>query len=92
MTYPTNTFKETTVSDLLQLRREFLLELKREGVEICEWRLDDEELNTWRSSCGELWSFVEGGPLKNRVVFCQYCGKGALIDAASSEESEEDDE
>jgi hypothetical protein len=40
----------------------------------CIWTLDDDESNTWASSCGELWSFIEGGPDENRVSYCHHCG------------------
>ncbi|BBE09579.1 Uncharacterized protein MCB1EB_1418 [Mycoavidus cysteinexigens] len=92
MTHPTDHFKatlQTAVSDLLRLKQDLLLALKNEGFETCEWQREDNERNTWRSSCGELWSFVEGGPIENRVVFCQYCGKGLeLLDAESSREDD----
>jgi hypothetical protein len=40
----------------------------------CTWTLDDDELGTWASSCGELWSFIDGGPDENRVSYCHHCG------------------
>jgi hypothetical protein len=40
----------------------------------CTWTLDDDELGTWASSCGELWNFIEGGPDENRVSYCHHCG------------------
>lgn len=43
--------------------------------EPCKWQLDDEESGTWESGCGELWSFIDGGPVENRVRFCHGCGK-----------------
>lgn len=49
----------------------------------CTWTLDDEESGTWASSCGELWSFIDGGPDENRVSYCHHCGgkvnKGASL-------------
>ena len=44
-------------------------------AEPCAWTLDDEESDTYASACGELWSFLEGGPVENRVRFCHGCGK-----------------
>jgi hypothetical protein len=43
---------------------------------VCEWMQDpDFELgDTYHSSCGELWSFVDGGPTENRVSYCHHCG------------------
>ena len=43
----------------------------------CEWAQDPEfEMgDTYVSSCGEKWSFIDGGPQENRVRFCHGCGK-----------------
>ena len=43
----------------------------------CTWTKDpDFEMgDTYDSSCGEKWSFIDGGPTENRVRFCQGCGK-----------------
>ena len=42
----------------------------------CTWtQQDDEHMpGTWASSCGELWSFIDGGPKENRVSYCHHCG------------------
>lgn len=48
----------------------------------CEWTLEDDDNGTWQSSCGELWSFIEGGPKENRVSFCHNCGKPAIVRAS----------
>lgn len=40
----------------------------------CEWSFEDDDSGTWRSSCGELWCFIDGGPKENRVTYCHYCG------------------
>jgi hypothetical protein len=49
---------------------------------ICTWTLDDDGSGTWASSCGELWSFIDGGPDENRVTYCHNCG-GKVIKGAS---------
>lgn len=46
----------------------------------CRWSLDDDESNTWMSSCGELWAFVDDGPVENRVTFCHHCGGTVVLD------------
>jgi len=48
----------------------------------CEWTVEDDDNGTWQSSCGELWSFIEGGPKENRVSFCHHCGKPAVVRAS----------
>ena len=46
----------------------------------CEW--SDDDYGNWESSCGELWSFIDGGPKENRVSFCHHCGKPAVVRAS----------
>jgi hypothetical protein len=44
----------------------------------CEWREEDPYgamSGTYASACGELWSFIDGGPTENNVRFCHGCGK-----------------
>ena len=43
--------------------------------EACTWTETDDEDGIWSSSCGELWSFIDGGPKENRVSYCHHCGK-----------------
>ena len=45
----------------------------------CEWSFSDEDSGTWASSCGELWSFIDGGPQENRVSYCHHCGHPVKI-------------
>ena len=46
----------------------------------CKWTFDDDESNTWASGCGELWSFIDGGPAENRVKYCHGCGKPVVLE------------
>jgi hypothetical protein len=39
----------------------------------CEWK-DDVDGN-WDTSCGQMFTFIDGGPLDNGLRFCGYCGK-----------------
>ena len=50
----------------------------------CEWTPDaDFEMgDTYHSSCGELWSFIDGGPKENRISYCHHCGKPVKLLAA----------
>jgi hypothetical protein len=47
----------------------------------CTWtpEEDDNMPGTWASSCGELWSFMDGGPVENRVTYCHHCGGKVVI-------------
>lgn len=54
-------------------------------AESCTWSLSDEESGTWASSCGELWSFIDGGPQENRVSFCHHCGGKVTISIPAKE-------
>lgn len=41
----------------------------------CTWTLSGDENDTWFSSCGEAYSFIDGGPADNNHQFCHVCGK-----------------
>ena len=47
----------------------------------CTWLPEDDDSmpGTYASSCGELWSFIEGGWKENNVRFCHGCG-GKVVD------------
>ena len=53
----------------------------------CTWtEQDDKDMPcTYTSSCGEMWSFIEGGVKENRVTYCHHCG-GKVVLAASPQE------
>lgn len=42
----------------------------------CTWTLDDSnDGEIWETSCGQAFSFTEGGVEDNGFVFCYKCGK-----------------
>lgn len=45
----------------------------------CQWQQEDSEHmpDTWRSDCGVLWTFTDGGPIDNDMKHC--CGCGAKL-------------
>lgn len=45
----------------------------------CTWSFSDDDSGTWASACGELWSFIDGGPTDNRVRHCQGCGRPVTV-------------
>lgn len=49
----------------------------------CEWKCDDIDNGIWESACGETWSFIDGGPVENRMLFCHRCG-GSLKTAPTT--------
>ena len=51
----------------------------KEGQAVCAWVLDDEDNNTWATTCGNMYVFMEGGPVENDMRYCPYCGKRILV-------------
>lgn len=45
----------------------------------CEWQREDDVHmpDTWRSDCGVMWTFTDGGPVDNDMKYC--CGCGAKL-------------
>lgn len=41
----------------------------------CKWVLDDDDSNTYLTSCGELFCIENGTPKENYFNFCVYCGR-----------------
>ena len=41
----------------------------------CTWRQEDDGDSTYWASCGNGFSFTDGGPNDNSMKFCCYCGK-----------------
>ena len=56
--------------------------------ETCTWtEQDDKDMpGTYTSSCGEMWSFIEGGLKENRVTYCHHCG-GKVVSASPQEQT-----
>lgn len=53
-----------------------------EPQQACVWREEDPwgpMPDTYATSCGEMWSFVDGGPAENRVRYCHRCGKPVTV-------------
>lgn len=45
----------------------------------CDWQQEDDENmpGTYRTACGRLWTFTEGGIKENELNYCMGCGKKA---------------
>ena len=56
--------------------------------ETCTWtEQDDKDMpSTYESSCGEIWSFIDGGVKENRVTYCHHCG-GKVVPASPQEQT-----
>jgi len=56
--------------------------------ESCTWtEQDDKDMpGTYESSCGEMWSFIDGGVKENRVTYCHHCG-GKVVPASPQEQT-----
>jgi hypothetical protein len=48
-------------------------------IKPCEWQREDDihMPDTWRSDCGVMWTFTDGGPVENDMKYC--CGCGAKL-------------
>jgi hypothetical protein len=57
----------------------------------CKWTLDTDEWNgdSWDTTCGERFVFMNDGPLENRMRFCPYCG-GDLEEVRPSPEPDDE--
>ncbi|AXH43553.1 hypothetical protein HOV55_gp35 [Erwinia phage vB_EhrS_59] len=51
----------------------------------CEWTFDESQYS-WHSACGEDYVFTNGGPVENRVRFCQGCGGTVKVTAVPGAE------
>lgn len=54
----------------------------RRFVKTCTWTLDVDygsDDRDYKTSCGQMFSLIEGGPKDNNMNFCCYCG-GELIE------------
>lgn len=56
--------------------------------ETCTWKeQDDKDMpGTYESSCGEMWSFIDGGVKENRITYCHHCG-GKVVPASPREQT-----
>ena len=56
--------------------------------ETCTWtEQDDKDMpGTYASSCGEMWSFIDGDVKENRVTYCHHCG-GKVVSASPQEQT-----
>ena len=51
-----------------------------QAQDACNWSLTYDYSEMWESSCGEEWTFIDGGPAENSVRFCHGCGKPVAIE------------
>lgn len=76
--------------ELRQWSTNFMCEPLSRGIsqrETCTWvEQDDKDMpGTYASSCGEMWSFIDGGVKENRVTYCHHCG-GKVVPASPREQ------
>ena len=46
----------------------------------CRWVFEYElDYGAWKTHCGKLWSFNEGGPADNGVTYCHGCGEPVVV-------------
>jgi len=55
----------------------------KDGLQVpeCAWMEDECDIEgpSWLSACDERWIFNDGGPVENRVNFCQGCGGRVVV-------------
>ena len=83
---PANCIDLFTLNQLLQYGA--AQRLAGQQRETCTWTEQDDEFmpGTYASSCGEMWSFIEGGLKENRVTYCHHCG-GKVVPASPREQT-----
>jgi hypothetical protein len=57
----------------------------------CVWTQDDLD-DLWATTCGQAWTFIDGGPEDNHVRFCHGCGKKVVAIPVEAEVEPEEDE
>jgi hypothetical protein len=65
--------------------------LKKKVEGVCLWDLDTLDFEVdgyYRTSCGNLPHFEEGGPKENGIKYCPYCGKELEVAEQKKEEEE----
>lgn len=57
----------------------------------CVWKQSHHHADerNWSTACGQEFTFIEGGPTENEMVFCCYCGRTIL--QVKREEQHNDD-
>ena len=58
-----------------------LLAYRQRDKTPCRWEQDMD--GNWETGCGNLFSYIEGGPKENDTKFCQYCGH--LVEEVNSD-------
>lgn len=56
----------------------------------CHWS-GDEFTSDWYGDCGIEFTFIDGTPTENEMIYCPKCG-GKLIDDGYPKQEDEDDE
>ncbi len=44
-------------------------------VEICVWKYSNDEFDFYETSCGYVFTLIDGTPINNDMIFCFHCGK-----------------
>lgn len=69
--------QRNTLLAKLMLFATFLRDSLRTSDDPCVWECEDyiDMPDTFRGSCGALWSFIEGGVKENGLHYCPQCGR-----------------
>jgi len=59
----------------LEKRRSTVLQ---HGAGKCAWSAEA-DYEYWSSSCGLLWTLIDGSPAENGMTFCPRCGRRITV-------------
>ena len=55
---------------------------------ICHWTQEDYDSDTWNTTCGRLFSLIEGTPQDNDIRFCCFCSYPVMQNPYREEDDE----
>ena len=58
---------------------------------VCVWNEDAPDWSMWETTCGNAFTFNDGGPTDNDFKFCPYCGN-PIESSPYVDPADEDDE
>lgn len=81
----------------IQAYREQIARLNRglpapNGGYTCTWiQEENQDSNTWSTSCGREWELTDGTPMENDIQYCVFCGRSVRTVDGSDQDDEAED-